>query len=160
MQSILSNEWRNFLLQIVNSAQSLSFLSDTLTLKGLEIIIIIFVWSRFNGRNFWNALNSNQAQEKNSCSLVLKLKVWDRCISKYLQGHYNTVYHESSAPFLKCTRHFFQREASSESNCNSSFRGQPSGSNRRLFLPLHSTRVLPLNSRILFEIAIPQYPLL
>ena len=26
--------------------------------------------------------------------------------------------------------------------------------------PLHSTRVLPLNSRILFEIAIPQYPLL
>ena len=39
----------------------------------------------------------------------------------------HTVYHESSALLKKCTRYFFQRDISSESNCNRNFRGQPSG---------------------------------
>jgi len=53
-------------------------------------------------------------QQKNSCSLVLKVKKWAALFFRVLTGIYNTVYCTASALFLKCTRYFFQREASSE----------------------------------------------
>ena len=46
------------------------------------------------------------------------------------------------ALFLKqCTRYFFQRDTSSESNCNRNFRGQPSGWNWLIFVMCTSTLV-------------------
>ena len=53
-------------------------------------------------------------QEKNSCSLVLKLKVFLSLYFQVLTGALHTVYHESSSLFKKCTRYFFQRDTSSE----------------------------------------------
>jgi len=69
-----------------------------------------------------------------------------RFFFQVLTGALHTVYHESRALFKKCTRYFFQREASSESNCNRSFRGQPSGWNWWLLQLCKSTRVLPYKS--------------
>ena len=67
---------------------------------------------------------------KNCVVWYWNLRFSDCCISKYLQEHYNTVYHESSALLKKkCTRYFFQRDTSSESNYNRSCWGRPSGWN-------------------------------
>ena len=41
-------------------------------------------------------------------------------------NYFNTVYHVQLLFFTRCTRYFFQRDTSSESNCNRSFWGQPS----------------------------------
>ena len=83
------------------------------------------------------------SQQKKSCSLVLKVKKRAALFFQVLTGIYNTGYGESSALLKKCTRYFFQRDTSSESNCNRSFRGQPSGWNRLIVVMCTSTRVLP-----------------
>ena len=84
------------------------------------------------------------SQENVSCSLVLKVKKRDALYFQVLTGAVHTVYHESSALFKKCTRYFFQRDTSSESNCNRSFRGHPSGLTIECSTPLHLTRNLTL----------------
>ena len=70
-----------------------------------------------------NDILNNYSQEKISCSLVLKLKVFWSLHFQVLTGVLHTVYHESISLLKKYTRYFFQREASSESGCNRSFRG-------------------------------------
>ena len=52
------------------------------------------------------------AQQKNLCSLVLKLKKRAALYFQVLTGALHTVYHESSPLFLNCTRYFFQRDTS------------------------------------------------
>ena len=97
------------------------------------------------------------AQEKNSCSLVLKLKVFRSLYFRVFTGAVHKVYHGAALFKKKCTRYFFQRDTSSESNCNRSFRGQPSGWNRLLVVMCTSTRVLPLISTNFKQQAIPLY---
>ena len=81
--------------------------------------------------------------EKNHVTWYWNLRNEMRCISEYLQEHYNTVYHKSSVLFKKCIWYFFNATAS-ESNCNRSFRGQPAGWNRLIaVMCTTSTRVLP-----------------
>ena len=81
------------------------------------------------------------AQEKNSCSLVLKLKVF---ISKYLQEHYRLCI-TRAALFLKSVPGtFFNATTSSESNCDRDCRGHPSGLTVDYSTPLHFTRNLTL----------------
>ena len=98
----------------------------------------------------------NVSQEKKLCSLVLKLKVFFQVFI----GALHTVYHESSTLFFKCTRYFFRRDTSSESNCNRNYRGRPSGWNQWLLQLSTSTRVLTYKPTKYIQIAIPQYPLL
>ena len=57
------------------------------------------------------------------------------CISKYLQGHYNTTYHLSCALFCSLRRLYivpgtFQLDTSNESYCNKNCWGQPSSQNQ------------------------------
>ena len=68
------------------------------------------------------------------------LRCSDRCISEYLQD----TQHGVSRVRCSCTRYFFQRNTSSESNCNRSFWGQPSGLTVNCSFPLHSTRIRTL----------------
>ena len=87
-------------------------------------------WGNKEARNMAGHPNcrfDSSTQEKNTRSTVLnprRAKFYD---FQVLTGALHTVYHKSSALFLKYTRYFFQREASSKSNCNRGFRGQPSG---------------------------------
>ena len=62
-------------------------------------------------------------QEKKTRSTVLnprRAKFYD---FQVLTGALHTVYHESSLFFKNIPGNFFQRDTSSESNCNRSFRG-------------------------------------
>ena len=66
--------------------------------------------------------------------------------------------------FRKCTRYFFQRDTSSESNCNRSFRGQPSGKTGCLLLSstlytLHSTPIGSHNIGFFIKRGNSLYPL-
>ena len=58
------------------------------------------------------------------------------CISKYLQEHYTRCI-TRAALFLKMYQVLFQRDTSSKSNCNRSFRGQPAGWNCWLLWCVH-----------------------
>ena len=84
------------------------------------------------------------AQEKNSCSLVLKLKVFWSLYFQVLTWVLHTVYHESSALFLKMYQVLFSRDTSCESNCNRDCRGHPSGLTVDYSTPLHFTHILTL----------------
>ena len=99
-------------------------------------------------------------RKKKSYSLVLKVKKWAALFFRVLTGIYNTVYCAPSTLFLKMYQVLFQRDTSSKAIAIGVSEVNPLVKSTDCSTPLHSTRVLPLNSRILFEIAIPQYPLL
>ena len=50
-----------------------------------------------------------------------------RCFSEYLQEPTTRCIAQLVLFFFKCTRYFFQRDTSSESNCNRDCQGHPSG---------------------------------
>ena len=60
----------------------------------------------------------------------------------------------------RCIRHFFKREASSESNCNRSFQGRPSGWNWLMWCDVYIYMCSSLKGGKWIQRAIPQYPLL
>ena len=92
-------------------------------------------WGAPQKHTFWIS------QEENLCSLVLKLAVFPstyrstttRCIVVFLLF------------FAPCTRYFFQRDTSSESNCNSNCWGQPSSQNRFCIPDLFTLHVQDLH---------------
>ena len=98
--------------------------------------------------------------KKNRVAWYWKLRNELRCFSEYLQEPTTRCIAQLVLFFLKCTRYFFQRDTSSESSCNRSFRGQPSGWNRLLVMMCTSTRILYPISTNFKQRAIPQYPLL
>ena len=67
---------------------------------------------------------TNTPQEKNLCSLVLKLKVF---YFRVFTGQTTRCITRAALFFKNVPGTFFQREASSESNCNRDCRGQPAG---------------------------------
>ena len=95
------------------------------------------------------------SQEKILCSLVLKLKVFN---FRVLTGHTTRCITRAALFFKNVPGTFFQRDASGKSNCNRSFRGQPSGWNRLLVVMCStSTRILYLISTNFKQRAISSY---